>query len=233
MRARGAMSEPPPLRGIVGKLAKHYGPPAALPPEDAFELVLWENVAYLADDGRRAAAFALLKKTVGTSPARIVDAPNVALRAVAAHGILPDRFAGKLREAARIALDDFEGDLDGIVAGPVPKAKKALRKFPGIGDPGAEKILLFLKRHPTLAPESNALRVLARLGVIREEESYRAMYAAAQKAAAAGLGDDFDVLTTAHHLLRRHGQELCRRSAPACDRCPLRGDCVFALSRGR
>jgi endonuclease III len=227
------MPKPPSLRSVVGKLAKHYGPTEAPPPKGPFELILWENVAYLADDERRAAAFALLKKRVGTTPGKILGASTAALRAVAAHGILPERFAGKLREVARIALDDFEGDLDSIVAGPVPVAKKALRKFPGIGEPGAEKILLFLKRHPTLAPESNALRVLTRLGIVRDERSYAATYAAAQKAAAGELGDDVDVLTTAHRLLRRHGQELCRRSAPACDRCPLKAECAFVALRGR
>jgi endonuclease III len=29
----------------------------------------------------------------------------------------------------------------------------------------------------------------------------------------------------AHQLLRRHGQELCRNTAPACDRCPLASSC--------
>jgi endonuclease-3 len=225
------MPDPPSLRRVVGKLAKHYGPPGEPLPSGPFELVLWENVAYLADDEQRAAAFTLLKKKVGTLPVRILEAPSAALRAVAAHGILADRFAGKLREAARIALDDFGGDLDNVVAGPVPKAKKALRTFPGIGDPGAEKILLFLKRHPTLAPESNGLRVLGRVGIVREERSYAATYAAAQKAAASELGDEFDVLTTAHQLLRTHGQVLCRRSAPACDRCPLRMECAYAARK--
>ena len=227
------MPEAPSLRSVVGKLAKHYGPPEAPPPAGPFELIIWENVAYLAGDERRAAAFALLKKSVGMAPQRILDASNAALRAVAAHGILPERFAGKLREVARIAVNDFGGELDSVVAGPVSKAKKALRKFPGIGEPGAERILLFLKRHPTLAPDSNALRVLGRLGVIREEKSYAANYAAAQRAAAAELGEDFDVLTTAHRLLSTHGRELCRRSAPACDLCPLRAECAFAVSRGR
>ncbi len=221
------MPKPPSLRSALGKLAKHYGPPAAPLPSGPFELILWENVAYLADEERRAEAFALLKKRVGTTPGQILDAPTAALRAVAAHGILPERFAGKLREVAQIALDEFDGDLEAVVTGPVPKAKRALRKFPGIGEPGAEKILLFLKRHPTLAPESNALRVLMRLGIVREERSYAANYAAAQRAAAMELGDDFDVLITAHRLLRQHGQTLCRRSAPACSRCPLAPECLY------
>jgi len=229
----GAMPTPPSLRSVVGKLAKHYGPPKAPPPKGPFELVLWENVAYLADDDLRGAAFALLKKRVGTAPQKILDASTSALRAVAAHGILPERFAGKLREVARIALEEFDGDLDAVVAGPVSRAKTALRKFPGIGEPGAERILLFLRRHPSLSAESNGLRVLTRLGIIREEKSYAGSYARAQKAAAEELGDDFDVLITAHRLLRRHGQELCRRSAPACSRCPLAPECLYFAQKGR
>jgi endonuclease-3 len=227
------MPRPPSLRRVVGKLAKHYGPPQAPPAKGPFELILWENVAYLADDERRAAAFALLKKRVGTTPGKVLGASTSALRAVAAYGILPERFAAKLREVARIAVDEFGGDLDSVVDGPVSKAKKALRKFPGIGEPGAEKILLFLRRHPSLAAESNGLRVLTRLGICREEKSYATGYAAAQKAAAEELGEDLDVLLMAHRLLRRHGQELCRRSAPACDRCPLAPDCLYFAQRGR
>lgn len=219
---------PPPLTTVVRKLASHYGPPAAPPASGAFEMVLWESVAYLADDDRRAEAFALLKSSVGTTPAAILKARTSALRAVTEHGILAARFAEKLREAARIVADEYDGDLDRVVAGPHAAAVKALRKLPGIGNPGAEKILLFLRRHASLAPESNGLRVLARLGCCGEEKSYAASYAAACEAAARELGDDVDVLTTAHRLLRRHGQVLCTRSGPGCDRCPLREDCRFA-----
>jgi len=221
----------PSFRNVVGKLAKHYGPPQAPPAKGAFEMILWENVAYLAGDEQRGEAFALLKKKVGTSPAKVLDASKAALRAVAEHGILADRFAGKLRDVARIALEEFDGDLDSVIAGPVPAARKALQRFPGIGRPGAEKILLFLRRHASLAVESNGLRVLTRLGIIRPEKSYAAGYALAQKAAADELGDDFGVLITAHLLLRRHGQELCRRSGPACGRCPLAPLCLYLAER--
>jgi endonuclease III len=34
-------------------------------------------------------------------------------------------------------------------------------------------------------------------------------------------------LIQAHLLLRRHGQELCRRSEPTCDNCPLAADCEY------
>ncbi len=219
------------LPKVVEALAARYGRIGNPPPKSAFEMILFENVAYLADDAERTKAYALLAKRVGTKPRAILEAPSAALRAVAAHGILPDRFAGKLREAARIAVEEFDGDLETVMDGPVPKAKKALRKFPGIGEPGAERILLFTGRHPTLSPESNGLRVLTRLGVIREEKSYAATYAAAQKVAAAELGTDFELLGRAHRLLRRHGQAVCRRSAPECERCPVAPLCAYFRAR--
>jgi hypothetical protein len=51
---------------IVRKLEKLYGRPKPPKITDPLEIILLENVAYLADDEKRAAAFAELKKTIGT-----------------------------------------------------------------------------------------------------------------------------------------------------------------------
>ena len=52
------------LAGIVAKLRSHYGPPSPPPATTAFELVVWEKVAYLANDEKRAAAYDALRRTV-------------------------------------------------------------------------------------------------------------------------------------------------------------------------
>jgi endonuclease-3 len=210
---------------MIDKLEKHYGPPLKPFPADPFQQVLWVNVAYLADDTRRAAAFKTLKRGVGLTPETILHASVATLRAATAFGILPDRFAEKLRECARIALDDFKGDLDAITTLPVAQAKRALRRFPGIGEPGAEQILLFSGRQPLLAPDSNGLRVLQRLGISPARKSYSAAYAAAREVTSGQLGADTPLMQRAHQLLRRHGRELCKATAPACDRCPLASTC--------
>src|SRR5437879_12515427 len=105
-------------------------------------MILWENVAYLADD-RRQQAFQTLKKRIGTEPTQILSASDEALLEVTRHGIMPEQFSEKLRKCAQIALEGFDGDLRPILKLPMPKAKKALQKFPGIGEPGAEKIFVF------------------------------------------------------------------------------------------
>jgi len=54
------------------------------------ELIIWENIAYLASDKRRAEAFASLKQTIGTHPEQILAAQRSALAAIGKAGILPD-----------------------------------------------------------------------------------------------------------------------------------------------
>ncbi len=215
------------LRESVQVLGKHHGPPKPLPIADPFELVLWENVAYLAPPARRREAFGELKRTIGTTPAAILAARPQVLQRIAARGILAGTSAEKLRECAEIAVEKFGGDLAAVVRGPTDAAKRALRSFPGIGEPGAEKILLFSGRAALLAPDSNALRVLVRLGLVREEKSYARTYAASREVAKT-LPADPRAMQRAHLLLQLHGQTLCKRSAPSCDECPLELRCAYA-----
>ena len=219
------------LRGVVRALREAYGAPAPPPTRDPFALVLWENVAYLATPARRLEAFTLLRDAVGTTPAALLAARPEALLQVTARGILKDTFAEKLRECARIALT--VGDLQALVRrGPLAAATKALRAFPGIGEPGAEKILLLSGREALLAPDSNALRVLARVGIIAEDPSYPRLYAAGRRAGAA-LGRGVAAMQEAHLVLQRHGQTLCKRSAPRCGDCVLEPRCAFAQRQAR
>jgi len=94
-----------------------------------------------------------------------------------------------------------------------------------IGEPGADKILAFTRSARVLAMDSNALRVVQRLGFSKEVKDYRASYRAAQEAVAAQLPKSAEALIEAAQLLRTHGQELCRRSAPDCAPCPPKSRC--------
>jgi endonuclease III len=217
------------LPEAVQALERHYGPPSRPPATDPFELVLLENVAYLATPKCRLEAFELLRSAIGTTPKAILAANHKALERVTSLGILKGTFAEKLRACAEIALDELGGDLGAAIRGPLESAKRALRLFPGIGEPGAEKILLFAGRHPFLAPDSNGLRVLGRLGLIREEKSYARTYAAGRQAGDS-LPAEIEVLQKAHLLLQQHGQTLCRRTAPLCEECPLEPACAYAAA---
>ena len=224
---RVSMARSRPLSRLLGALRKFYGTPQ--PPEvtDPFEQILFENVAYLADDVRRMEAFLLLKERTGLKPEKILAAPQASLHEIARRGITPAATAEKLRAIASIALEEFGGDLSKVMGRPPGEARKALKKFPSIGDPGAEKILLFSGTLPVLALDSNGLRVLLRLGFGTEDRSYAKSYRSAQAAGQEQLPKDCGVLIEAYRLLRRHGQELCKTKHPRCEPCPVRAKCVY------
>jgi endonuclease III len=149
------------------------------------------------------------------------------LAAIGKAGILPDVSAEKLLTIAKIAHEEFQSDLGSVLRKPLPQAKKALKRFPSIGDPGAEKILLFTRSYPVMALDSNGLRVLCRVGFAEEQKNYSATYKSVQEALRQQLLRDHDSLIRAHQLLQHHGQELCKRSKPRCADCPVREGCNY------
>jgi endonuclease III len=216
-----------PFTVLIDRLAKLYGKPAPPTVTEPFAMILWENVAYLANDAKRAEAFAELQAKIGLTPAGIRKAKDSILLPIASKGIVPAGTVEKLRAAAEIARDSFRDDLTPILDKPLPAAKKDLRKFPAIGEPAAEKILLFNQHSPILVMDSNALRVLVRIGYAPEHRNYSTMYKSMQRALAPQLPQDCTALIRAYQLLRQHGQELCKRNAPLCNQCPLRPDCLY------
>ena len=213
---------------IMDELEGFYGRPEPPKVTDPLGMILLDNIAYLVSDDRREQAFNSLRERVGLTPPEILMAHEETLLEVAhLGGMHPAARVEKLRRIAQIALQEFDGDLDRVLKQPLAQAKKSLKKFPGIGDPGAEKILLFSRTHPILALDSNGLRVLLRLGYGEERKSYSSTYRSAQEAVESELKKYFDWLIAAHQLLRRHGQELCKTAHPLCSRCPVKQYCVY------
>ncbi len=221
------------LADILKRLEAQYGSPGTLPVSGPLEMILWENVAYLVNDLRRKAAFESLKERIGLSPQNIHSASKKSIRKALEGGgiILPERVK-KLASIGKIVMDEFGGDLNQVLDFPTDKAMKALQLFPGVGRPGAEKILMFSRRLPVLALESNGLRALIRLGYGQQKNSYNATYISTQAAVRGELIEDYDWLIRAHQLLRIHGQELCKRTIPRCKDCPLLMMCDYAAEQG-
>ena len=138
--------------------------------------------------------------------------------------------AEKLLAIAKIAFEEFDSDLRSVLKKPLPQAKKALKRFPSIGDPATEKILLFTRSYPVFSFDSNGLRVLCRVGFAEEQKNYSATYRLVQDAIREQLPRDYDSLIRAHQLLRQHGQELCKRSKPRCAECPIKDACNYGRS---
>jgi endonuclease III len=161
-------------------------------------------------------------------PARILAAEPGVLAEVAGAGILALNQADKLRDSAALAL---QLKLHDLRQWPARQARSALKRFPSIGDPGADKVLLFSRCAPVMALDSNGVRALVRLGWARESKNYSTTYTAVLAAVEPLLESDVDVRMRAYLLLRRHGQELCRRTSPRCEACPLADGCAYFKAR--
>jgi len=217
------------LRDAVKRLRSLYGDPPRPPATDPYGIALREAAAYLVDDERREATIAALKRDVGLEPESLLRASAARIaKAIAKGGMHPERRAAKVKECAGIAAEVGTKELTRLARKDPKAAKKTLKRFPGIGDPGADRMLLLARSVKTLAPDSNILRVLLRLGFGADRGAYAASYRSAAEAVATELPDDFDWLIRAHGLLRMHGKEMCKNTKPACGVCPLAPDCPSA-----
>ncbi len=219
---------PNPLKVLIESLQIFYGVPSPPAVTDPYQMIIWENASYLVDERRQAQVFNQLRDSLGLEPEALLSVPPGQLAEIIQQGGMhPERRASKLRSCASLALETGLDRLRRMVRESPQQACKALRKFPRIGEPGADKILLFAESKQCLAPDSNGLRVLTRFGLGSGMKNYGQTYRSAAQAVEPLLPDDFPWLIRARHLLRQHGKELCKRSAPLCLDCPVQGDCFW------
>ena len=217
------------MKKLLSLLERHHGKPPLPPANGPFELVLWENACYLLPDERRAAVFEGLRAQVGLTPEAIWKAPREILMPLAKlGGMQPETRVLRWQEIAHITLQQFHGDLNQILGWEYAKARKALQQFPSIGEPGAEKILMYCGLSTGLPLESNGLRVLTRVGYgDLHSKNYSAKYKSVQEAVAAELPHGGGNVARAHLVLRAHGKSICRDATPQCAECPVSAMCAF------
>jgi endonuclease III len=227
------------LGGVLDALEKHYGVQASVGPSEPYEMILFVNSGYPATDTSCAKGYEALKREVGTTPEKILAAPKSKLaKLMRLGGIVPELRAERLKTIAKIVNEEFGGDLrwslekllqeekKGAGKG-IRLAKKALKEFPVIGEPGAERILLFARLAPVAAVPSACPGVPQRILFGEEDKNYASGYRAAQEAMGAEVPETFDARQRAYLLLKRHGAEICKRTKPKCEICPVSCECTF------
>jgi endonuclease-3 len=218
----------PNVHGFLDKLERLYGKQQPRWPVDPYEFIVWWNCGYPASDVACAKGWEKLKSEVGTDPPSLLAATSRKIAsAVQAGGLIPELRASRLQEIAMRVKDGFGGDLRTALTGSVSEARKILKKFPGIADPGTDRILLFAGIKPIAAVPSNCAQVLVRFFYGREGESYKVNYRQSQQAISTDVPESFDARTRAYLLLKHHGQEICKRSRPRCEKCIVNSSCAF------
>jgi endonuclease III len=221
------------LNALLDTLEAHYGPQSPNWPTDPYLFLVWWHCGYPASDASCAKGWESLKTRIGLEPDRLLAAnPSQLALALKPGGMVPELRTVRLKEVAARVQNEFGGDLTAALKGlSISQARAALRKFPGIAGPGADRILLFGGISPVAAVPSNCPHVLVRIQIGKARENYGRDYAKAQEIVAANVSAKFDARTRACLLLKCHGQQLCRRSGPKCSVCPVAPSCAWAASK--
>jgi endonuclease III len=219
---------------LLNTLESFYGPQEPSWPTDPYQFLIWWHCGYPASDNTCAKGWAALTKSIGATPEKLLAAsPEKLATALKAGGMVPELRALRLKEIAMRVKDQFGGDLGTALSGSLDQARKELKKFPNIADPGADRILLFARIAPIAAIPSNSPQVLVRILLGRERENYGVTYREAQEAIESQIPANFDARTRAYLLLKHHGQTTCKRTNPKCDQCPVSADCAFFSGKHR
>ena len=209
----------PNLNEVLDTLETLYGPQKAVGPADPYEVILYLNCGYPATDGTCSKGFVALKLEVGLKPGNILAAPRPKLaKCLRMGGIVPELRAKKLKEIARIVNSEFDGDLKAVLnkcmeeekkqrGQGVRAAKKVLQKFPVIGEPSADKILLFAKLAPVAAAPSASLGVPVRIWFGQEGKNYAADYRKVRDKLNGELPETFEARQRAEEAWPRNLQE--------------------------
>lgn len=219
---------------LLDRLESFYGKQEPNWPTDPYLFLVWWHCGYPASDAVCAKGWASLNETIGVEPQRILAAGNEELaNALRPGGMVPELRAQRLKEIAARVKDEFGGDLCAALVGPMAHVRTTLKSFPNIADPGADRILLFAGMAPVAAIPSNCPHVLVRIERGQEHENYVATYREAQRAVEAAVPGKFDARVRAFLLLKRHGQEICKRTKPKCEQCPVRTSCAYFAGKRR
>jgi len=179
-------------------------------------------------DIQRRRAFSALSAEVGLHPAAVLAAPRAKLRRSPGwEG--PSRSASARPGSATLLSSCSPLGWRAASSRTPPVAPGAARPGPIPHDRRARggQDSRVHQQARLLPLDSNALRVLLRLGLTPEAKGYRATYRRAQETLAAALPNDHNWLIAAYSLLRRHGQELVGAPPLPCGQCPFRAPMPF------
>jgi endonuclease-3 len=198
-------------------------------PVDPYQFLVWWHCGYPPSDEACNKGWASLRAEQDVAPAKLAKArASVLSRLLKPGGLIPELRAPRIKDIAAEVVEEWGGDLShALRAMPAAAATKALKKLPGIGEPGAERILLFGGIAPLPAVPSNATQVAVRMQRGASLDSYTKDYREGRRLIETQIPATLVARQRAFLLLKVHGQTLCKRSAPKCDACPIAPTCAY------
>jgi len=147
----------------------------------------------------------------------LAASPSRLAKALRAGAWSPSSERDVSRTSPRRVTDNFGGDLAAALVGPARRARKILKTFSWHRRSRCRPHIAV----ELASPPSRPFRPIVRTSSCESSTGQRATttvrtYREAQQAIEAEVPGTFEARTRAYLLLKRHGQELCKRTKPKC-----------------
>ncbi|MFH1406788.1 MAG: endonuclease III domain-containing protein [Candidatus Omnitrophota bacterium] len=208
------------LEQIYGRLSKRFGPqhwwPAGTPFEVIIGAILTQNTAWANVEK----AIANLKKENALSAKKLYEMNIKRLAKL----IKPSGFynlkAKRLKHFLNFLFAEYNGNLKKMFSQKPKELREQLLLVKGVGPETADSILLYAAKKPVFVVDAYTKRILSRHKLIKQDAAYNDM----QRLFMENLPANVRIYNEYHALLVRLGKELCRRTKPRCNKCPLSAD---------
>jgi endonuclease-3 related protein len=208
------------LKEIYCRLLSAYGPQQWWPADSPFEMMVgavltqsaaWSNVEKAIDN---------LKKADMLSSERIRDVSFSELAEIIRPSGYYNVKARKLKSLAYWLGETYNDDIGKMSRTDTGILREQILSVYGIGPETADSILLYAARKPVFVIDTYTRRIISRIGLMKEEESYNDY----QGLFMTGIKEDVAVYNEYHALLVRLAKEACNKK-PSCRNCCLNDIC--------
>ncbi len=129
--------------------------------------------------------------------------------------------APRIREVARIIVEEYGGDLNSLSRLSTDMVRERLLKIPGVGFKTADIILSLVMGRGSFAVDTHIGRIAKRWKMVRSNAGYEEIRFAFESILPQGRR------RRAHLALIEFGREICRARGPRCNICPVYGECEW------
>jgi endonuclease-3 related protein len=211
------------LIDIYRRLLGRFGAQCWWPAEEPFEVIVGAILTQSAAWGNVEKAIDNLKRAGALSPGKFRQLSTLKLARLVHPCGYYNAKALKLKSFAFWLGNHYDDDLNRLFAVDTDDLRRQLLSVHGIGQETADSILLYAAGKPVFVVDAYTRRILSRIGLAPEKESYAGYQAFFME----NLPADAEMFNEYHALLVRLGKEVCRRR-PLCPRCCLNDICRFA-----
>lgn len=216
----GAQALTASLIDIYDRLFAAYGQQHWWPGDSAFEVIAGAILTQSAAWANVEQALENLKAAGALTPEGIAALSKEELARLVRPSGYYNAKARKLKAFVALLEQDYDGDLDAMLASPADDLREALLRTHGVGPETADSILLYAAGRPVFVIDAYTRRTFSRLGFAPERDTYDGWQRLFAESVRAGA----PLFNEYHALIVRHGKEVCRKR-PLCSRCPLASIC--------